>query len=239
MRRAIAVTLIVYFVIRLPIFAADEFASAREAMVREQIVARGVSDPRVLAALRATPRERFVPEEVKTFAYGDYPLPIGEGQTISQPYIAALMTELAQPRATDRVLEVGTGSGYQAAVLAALAAHVYTIELEPSLARRAEKILRELNYRNITTRTGDGYQGWPAEAPFDVIVVTAAPDHVPEPLLKQLKPGGRMVIPVGERNATQQLQLIEKGSNGKLVARTVSAVQFVPLRRPDASDERR
>lgn len=200
-------------------------------MVSEQLEARGIRDPRVLAAFRKTPRHRFAPEADRSRAYKDHPLPIGEGQTISQPYIVALMTELARPRASDRVLEVGTGSGYQAAILSPLVAHVYTIELEPTLAQRADRVLRELQYDNVTTRTGDGYAGWPEEAPFDIIIVTAAPDHLPRPLLEQLKPGGRLVVPVGPTYATQQLQVVEKDAAGKLRTRNVTPVRFVPLRR--------
>ena len=211
--------------------AAADYAAERERMVSEQIEARGIRDTRVLESFRKTPRHRFVPEAERSHAYQDYPLPIGEGQTISQPYIVALMTELARPRATDRALEVGTGSGYQAAVLAPLVAHVYTIELEPSLARTAETLLRELKYENVTTRTGDGYAGWPDEAPFDVIIVTAAPDHVPQPLLDQLKVGGRLVVPVGPLYSTQELQIIEKNAAGELKTRNVTLVRFVPLRR--------
>jgi protein-L-isoaspartate(D-aspartate) O-methyltransferase len=211
--------------------AADDYLGVRERMVREQIEDRGVRDPRVLEAMRTTPRHRFVPDSDANRAYGDYPLPIGEGQTISQPYIVALMTELARPRPGDRALEVGTGSGYQAAVIAPLVKHVYTIELEPELGRRAAQILDELNYENVTTRVGDGYAGWPDEAPFDIVLVTAAPEEIPKPLLEQLAPGGRLVVPVGPSYATQELQLIEKDANGKLTKRTVSPVRFVPLRR--------
>jgi protein-L-isoaspartate(D-aspartate) O-methyltransferase len=211
--------------------AADDSRAARERMVREQIEDRGVRDQRVLEAMRTTPRHRFVPEADAAHAYGDYPLPIGEGQTISQPYIVALMTELARPRPGDRALEVGTGSGYQAAVLAPLVKHVYTIELEPELGRRATKLLEELKYGNVTTRVGDGYAGWPDEAPFDIVLVTAAPEEIPKPLLEQLASGGRLVVPVGPSYATQELQVIEKDANGKLTKRTVSAVRFVPMRR--------
>ena len=211
--------------------AADDYRAARERMVREQMEDRGVRDARVLEAMRTTLRHRFVPESEAMHAYGDYPLPIGEGQTISQPYIVALMTELARPRPGDRALEVGTGSGYQAAVLAPLVKHVYTIELEPELGQRAAKILKELNYDNVTTRIGDGYAGWPEEAPFDIVLVTAAPEEIPKPLLEQLAPGGRLVVPVGPAYATQELQLIEKDASGKLSTRSVSPVRFVPLRR--------
>ena len=213
--------------------AADEetYRQAREAMVSEQIEARGVRDAAVLGAMRKVPRHMFVPEASRHVAYRDTPLPIGQGQTISQPYIVALMTELVRPHATDRVLEVGTGSGYQAAVLAEIVERVYTIELESELARAAERVLNQQGYENVTVRTGDGYGGWPEAGPFDIIVVTAAPDHIPQPLLDQLKPGGRMVIPVGPVSATQQLRLIEKDPTGKITSRDITPVRFVPLRR--------
>ncbi len=210
---------------------ADDFSTARQRMVDEHIAARGVRDARVLQAMRTTPRHRFVPEELQRDAYEDRPLPIGEGQTISQPYIVALMTELAQPKATDRALEVGTGSGYQAAVLSGLVERVYTIELESQLGQRAEAALRELKLENVTTRIGDGYAGWPQAAPFDIILVTAAPDHLPQPLIEQLKPGGRLIAPVGPVHGVQQLRVIEKDASGELHSRDVAAVRFVPLRR--------
>jgi protein-L-isoaspartate(D-aspartate) O-methyltransferase len=211
--------------------AADEHAADRTQMVDRQIADRGIRNQQVLAALRKVPRHEFVPDDEKRNAYRDTPLPIGEGQTISQPYIVALMTELAQPDATDRVLEIGTGSGYQAAVLAEIVRHVYTIEIEPSLAHTAAVALQKLGYRNITVRTGDGYVGWKEHAPFDIIIVTAAPDHIPPPLLDQLKPGGRMVAPVGPTHSTQELRLFEKDSGGKVSSKTVTPVRFVPLRR--------
>jgi len=200
-------------------------------MVEQQLAARDITDERVLAAMRKVPRHRFVPPQEERYAYADTPLPIGEGQTISQPYIVALMTQLARPAPTDRALEIGTGSGYQAAVLAELVDHVYTIELEPTLAERARRVLTELGYENVTARAGDGYAGWPEHAPFDIIIVTAAPDHVPQPLIEQLKPGGRMVVPVGPVGASQRLRLIEKDSSGKIKTRDLSPVRFVPLRR--------
>lgn len=215
--------------------AGDEpsYAKARADMVREQIAGRDVRDPKVLAALTKVPRHLFVQADEQPLAYRDTPLPIGHGQTISQPYIVALMTELVRPGASDRVLEIGTGSGYQAAVLAEIVKHVYTIELEADLAQSAERLLSSLKYRNVTVRAGDGYAGWPEQAPFDIIVVTAAPDHIPQPLLEQLKPGGRMVIPVGSMFATQQLRLIEKDAAGKVHARDITPVRFVPLRRAE------
>ena len=210
----------------------DGFAADREHMVAEQIAARDVRDPRVLAAMRAVPRHLFVPPDAQRQAYLDRPLPIGYGQTISQPYIVALMTALARPGAGDRVLEVGTGSGYQAAVLSQLVAHVYSVEIVDPIARAADERLKTLGYANVTVRTGDGYAGWPDHSPFDIIIVTAAPDHVPEPLLAQLKPGGRLVIPVGPVSAVQQLQLIEKDDTGRMTTTRVAPVQFVPLVRP-------
>jgi protein-L-isoaspartate(D-aspartate) O-methyltransferase len=201
-------------------------------MVVDQIAARGVRDPRVLAAMRDVPRHLFVPPELQRQAYADRPLSIGYDQTISQPYIVALMTELARPGPSDRALEVGTGSGYQAAVLSRLVAHVYTIEIVEPLARSAGERLKNLGYANVTARAGDGYAGWPDMSPFDIIMVTAAPDHVPEPLLAQLKPGGRLVIPVGPISAVQQLQLIEKDDAGRTQTTRVAPVQFVPLVRP-------
>ena len=166
-------------------------------MVADQIAARDVRDARVLAAMRDVPRHLFVPPELQSQAYDDAPLPIGYAQTISQPYIVALMTALTQPSPSDRALEVGTGSGYQAAVLSRLVSQVYTIEIVEPLARSAEQRLKNLGYANVTVRAGDGYAGWPEMAPFDIVMVTAAPDHVPEPLLAQLKPGGRLVVPIG------------------------------------------
>lgn len=214
----------------------DAYLEARTEMVRTQIQARGVHDPAVLDAMRRVPRHVFVPVAERRNAYRDTPLPIGEGQTISQPYIVALMTELVRPQASDRALEIGTGSGYQCAVLAELVEHVYTIELEPELARKAQAALAEAGYENVTSRTGDGYAGWPEHAPFDVIVVTAAPDHVPQALVDQLAPGGRMVVPVGPAYTGQQLLLIEKDSEGELHTSKHTAVRFVPLRR-DAGEE--
>ena len=210
----------------------SSYDAAREAMVREQIAGRGIRDRRVLEALRRVPRHSFIPAAERARAYDDGPVPIGQGQTISQPYIVALMTELVRPQPGDRVLEVGTGSGYQAAVLARLVKHVYTIELEETLARSATAVLRELQFENITVRTGDGYGGWPEHAPFDIVIVTAAPEHIPQPLIDQLKPGGRLIVPVGPRFSVQQLQLLEKDANGVIKTTEVSPVMFVPLRRP-------
>jgi protein-L-isoaspartate(D-aspartate) O-methyltransferase len=204
--------------------------AAGNRMVAQQIESRGVSDPRVLAAMRDVPRHEFVLLGDQRHAYEDRPLGIGHGQTISQPYIVALMTELARPRPNDRALEIGTGSGYQAAVLSALVAEVYTIEIVEPLASEAKRRLERLGYRNVTVRTGDGYAGWPEQAPFDIIMVTAAPDHVPPALLDQLRQGGRMVIPVGPVHALQELLLIEKHEKGTHTRRVIP-VRFVPLTR--------
>jgi protein-L-isoaspartate(D-aspartate) O-methyltransferase len=214
----------------------ETVAAERAQMVERQIAARDVRDGRVLAAMRAVPRHLFVAPEQAPRAYEDRPLSIGHGQTISQPYIVALMTELVRPTPTDRALEVGTGSGYQAAVLAQLVSHVYTIEIVPALARESEARLKNLGCKNVTVRAGDGYGGWPEHAPFDVIVVTAAPDRVPEPLLQQLKPGGRLAVPVGTPFSIQELQLIEKEASGKLRTTRVAPVQFVPLQREPPED---
>jgi protein-L-isoaspartate(D-aspartate) O-methyltransferase len=203
-----------------------DFKAMRERMVETQIKARGVKDHRVLAAMLKVERHLFVPKNLETSAYSDQPLPIGEGQTISQPYIVAIMTELLDLKGEEKVLEVGTGSGYQAAVLAEVAKEVYTIEIVEKLATSAEKLLGELGYRNIKVKAGDGYLGWPEAAPFDAIIVTCAPDHIPEPLLDQLKEGGRMVIPVGEH--TQELKRIVKRS-GKIETTDVIPVIFVPM----------
>ncbi len=211
------------------------YAAPRETMVREQIAGRGIRDARVIEALRQVPRHLFMPAAERQHAYADGPVPIGQGQTISQPYIVALMTELVRPQSGDRVLEVGAGSGYQAAVLARLVAHVYTVELEDALARTATALLRELEYENVTVRSGDGYAGWPEHAPFDIVFVTAAPEQVPQPLIDQLKPGGRMIVPVGPRFSVQRLQLIEKDAGGATRTTDVSRVMFVPLRRAAGS----
>jgi protein-L-isoaspartate(D-aspartate) O-methyltransferase len=207
----------------------DEFLRVRLAMVADQIAARGVKDARVLDAMRSVPRHEFVPAAVRSDAYGDTPLPIGFDQTISQPYIVALMTELARPAPTDRALEIGTGSGYQAAVLSRLVSHVFSIELVEPLARSATATLQRLGYANVTVRNGDGYAGWPDEAPFDIILVTAAPEDVPPALVAQLRPGGRLVVPVGPVFDVQDLKLIEKDAAGRTTTRSVIPVRFVPL----------
>ncbi|TDI12008.1 MAG: protein-L-isoaspartate(D-aspartate) O-methyltransferase [Acidobacteria bacterium] len=195
-------------------------------MVERDLTARGVEDPQVLEAMRQVPRHLFVPEALRPHAYEDRPLPIGLGQTISQPYIVALMTALADVGPGDRVLEIGTGSGYQAAVLSVLAHRVYSIEILEELSLRAQKVLHETGRDNIEFRVGDGYRGWPEAAPFDAIVVTAAPPHVPQPLVEQLAQGGRLVIPVG--TAYQELLVLEKTAGG-LVRRRSIPVRFVPM----------
>ena len=198
----------------------------RWAMVRDQIEARGVAHPGVLRAMRSVPRHLLVPEDVRPWAYRDHPLAIGYRQTISQPYIVALMTALLEPQEGHKVLEIGTGSGYQAAVLSRLVDRVFSIEIVEPLAKRAAADLERLGYDNVIVIAGDGYQGLPDEAPFDGIIVTAAPPYIPEPLVEQLKPGGRLVIPVGERY--QELKLLEKTANG-VEERQVIPVRFVPM----------
>ncbi len=197
-------------------------------MVETQIRRRGVTDRDVLAALERVPRHEFVPEQYRDQAYGDHPLPIGYGQTISQPYIVALMTELLQLKNTDRVLEIGTGSGYQAAILAEIVAEVYTVEIIEALAIEARERLKRLGYHNVHVRHGDGYYGWEEHAPYDAIIVTAAPDHIPQPLVQQLKDGARMVIPVGPPGSHQTLWLVTK-EKGTITKRSVTGVLFVPL----------
>jgi protein-L-isoaspartate(D-aspartate) O-methyltransferase len=190
-----------------------------------------VRDPRVLEAMRIVPRHAFVPENVRRLAYADSPLPIGEDQTISQPYIVALMTELLAVTEDSRVLEIGTGSGYQAAVLAHLTPHVYTIEIVEPLARRAKAVLREQGYSEVKARQGDGYKGWPDAAPFDGIIVTCAAEDLPQPLWEQLRPGGRIVIPEGPAGGVQQLTVVHKTPEGKRRDELIAAVRFVPLTR--------
>ena len=205
------------------------FASSAGVMVDRQLRPRGIDDPRTLQAMAKVPRERFVPKELTARAYEDNPLPIGFGQTISQPYIVAFMTQELRPKPTDRVLEIGTGSGYQAAVLSELVKEVYTIEIVRPLAQRAAVVLQALGYKNVLVKGGDGYKGWPEHAPFDSIIVTAAPDHVPQPLVEQLKEGGRLIIPVGKTHA-QRLYTYEK-HGGQLRETAVIPVRFVPLTR--------
>ncbi|MGQ9623304.1 MAG: protein-L-isoaspartate(D-aspartate) O-methyltransferase [Candidatus Caldatribacteriaceae bacterium] len=208
----------------------DPFALLREKMVEEQIVSRGIKDPRLLEALHCVPRHLFIPEDLKQLAYEDIPLPIGHGQTISQPYIVALMTENLWVQPGDKVLEVGTGSGYQAAILSTMGCEVYSVEIIKSLADEAEKRLKSLGFENVSVLWGDGYFGWEEHAPFDGIIVTCAVDHIPPPLLEQLKEGSRMVIPVGPPWSIQSLLLVEKHKEG-ITTKDLGAVRFVPLTR--------
>ena len=214
--------------IAAPLTGGDQYAPLREQMVR-QIEGRGIRSPDILRVLRATPRHLFLPPDLQSSAYQDRPLPIGYDATISQPYIVALMTELLEPAKPHRVLEIGTGSGYQAAVLAQLVDHVYTIEIVPALAQSAQRTLRRMGYSNVTVRQGDGYRGWPEEAPFPRIVLTASPPEIPQTLIDQLARGGRLVAPVG-RMGSQELVLIEKKADGSLRRRSVGPVAFVPMK---------
>jgi protein-L-isoaspartate(D-aspartate) O-methyltransferase len=210
---------------------ADPYAAQRQVLVERTIVGRGVSDPAVVDAMRTVPRHRFVPDDYLDQAYADHPLPIGYGQTISQPYIVALMTEMLKLEPDDRVLEIGTGSGYQAAVLAEIIDEVYTIEIIPELAESAAARLAALGYDNITATQGDGYFGWEAHAPYDAIIVTAAPDHLPQPLVGQLKEGGYIVIPIGPRGGFQSLWRFTR-TGDELNAENLGGVSFVPLTGP-------
>ncbi len=212
-----------------PTTADDEesYEMDRRAMVRQQIAARGVRDERVIEAVSNVPRHRFVDPQDAHLAYQDHPLPIGHGQTISQPYIVAFMTELAQVEPGDKVLEIGTGSGYQAAVLAEMGAEVYSIEIVAPLGERARAVLEELGY-DVHVRIGDGYAGWPEEAPFDAVIVTAAPPEIPQPLIDQLAPGGRLIAPEGG-TFDQQLVVIDKAADGSTERRVVYGVRFVPM----------
>jgi len=211
-----------------PVHATPESArdAERQKMVAEQIEARGIKAPAVLNAMRKVQRHLFVPKDEQPFAYEDRPLPIGHKQTISQPYIVAAMTDLLEPKKTDRVLEIGTGSGYQAAVLSTLVKHVYSIEIVEPLAKRAEKDLKASGFSNVTVVFGDGYQGLPKEAPFDAIIVTAAPPKIPQALIEQLKPGGRLVIPVGDIH--QELKVLTKTATG-IKTEKIFGVRFVPM----------
>ena len=206
----------------------DKFQELRNKMVDSQLISRGIQSPAVLDAMRNVPRHLFVPEKLHKSAYDDSPLPIGSGQTISQPYIVALMTEQLEPAPGKKILEIGTGSGYQAAVLAYLGCEVYSIELLDELAAAAQIILSHLKLHNVTIKHGDGYLGWEEKAPFDSIIVTAAPEYIPPGLIKQLKEGGKMIVPVGKPHAIQSLRLINK-KDGKIIEKELCSVRFVPM----------
>ncbi len=206
-----------------------ERVAERARMVDWQIAARQIEDPNVLTAMQAVPRHAFIPDSQQRYAYSDHPQPIGYDQTISQPYIVAFMTEALQLKRDSKVLEIGTGSGYQAAVCAEICRQVYTIEIVEELAKGAEKCLRELGYRNVFVRAGDGFFGWPEHAPFDAIIGTAAAGRIPEPLLEQLKPGGRMILPYGSSGEFQYLVLITKDKDGKITSKNIMPVRFVPM----------
>ncbi len=220
------------------LLAATDFEAARQGMIDEieadvrrtsEYLQRPALNPGVLRVMSDTPRHLFVPEELQDRAYENRPLPIGYGQTISQPYIVAIMTDLIDPQPGDRALEIGTGSGYQAAVLSRLVSQVYSMEIVEPLGEEATARLRKLGYDNVEVKIGDGYFGWEAHAPYDIIIVTAAASHIPPPLVKQLKPGGRMIIPVGSRFMTQQLLLVDKDEEEELSVRQILPVRFVPL----------
>ncbi|WP_431121073.1 protein-L-isoaspartate(D-aspartate) O-methyltransferase [Flagellimonas flava] len=227
-----AVVILFSFLMSHALFGQNNYTAQRKQMVETQIKARGIDNLATLYALLNVPRHLFVPEDLKSYAYNDNPLPIGNGQTISQPYIVAYMTQALRLKKDHRVLEIGTGSGYQAAVLAKIVDSVYTIEIVEQLAQSAKERLRNLNYSNVVVRRGDGYNGWPDKAPFDAIMVTAGAEYIPQPLIDQLKVGGRMIIPVGPHNQVRQLVLVTKKKN-KVLKRNVMAVRFVPFTREE------
>ncbi len=229
MRRAIAILLLAFIAPNI-LLGQEDYATKRKFMVDIQIRARGIDNWATLSALLNVPRHEFVPENMRLYAYDDSPLPIGRGQTISQPYIVAFMTQALGLKSDDNVLEIGTGSGYQAAVLAKVVDSVYTIEIVTELANSAQKRLTRLGYSNVIVRSGDGYNGWPEKAPFDAIMVTAGAEYIPQPLIDQLKVGGRMIIPVGPHHKVRQLVLVIKKKN-RIVKKNVMAVRFVPFTR--------
>ncbi|MGK7396776.1 MAG: protein-L-isoaspartate(D-aspartate) O-methyltransferase [Candidatus Cyclobacteriaceae bacterium M3_2C_046] len=213
----------------------NDFQKERQQMVNQQIKGRGIYQEKILNAMLQVPRHQFVPDQFINQAYEDRPLSIGHGQTISQPYIVALMTKVLQPEPEDKVLEVGTGSGYQAAILSQLVDQVYSVEIIEPLAKNAKEVVNQLNLKNVIIRQGDGYRGWPEKAPFDAIIVTCSPSHIPQPLIEQLKEGGKMVIPVGDSSFTQELVLLSK-QNGKIKRQEIIPVRFVPMN--DSKGER-
>ncbi|MDY6801179.1 MAG: protein-L-isoaspartate(D-aspartate) O-methyltransferase [Bacteroidota bacterium] len=223
----------ILFVSTLPVknTYSDKYEKVRQRMVRDQVVARGIKDQKVIQAMLNVPRHLFVPDNYERMAYEDRPLPIGAGQTISQPYIVALMTETLELNKNMKVLEIGTGSGYQSAILSKIVNEVYTIEIIESLGTKAGELLSRLDYNNIYLKIGDGYKGWPEKAPFDAIIVTCAPTDIPQPLIEQLKEGGRMIIPLGG-SIVQELALLEKKEN-KMKKKIVAPVRFVPMVRQD------
>lgn len=225
-----SVVIILFVMAASALQTGDKYQVLREKMVRDQIVSRGISDQLTLKAMQKVPRHLFVPAEYVSRAYNDSPLPIGHGQTISQPFIVAYMTEVVKPTSRKKALEIGTGSGYQAAVLAEIVKEVYSIEIVPELAKESAALLGKLGYENISCKYGDGYQGWKEHAPFDIIVVTAAAPEIPQPLIDQLAENGRLVIPVGPPSSIQELILVEK-KNGKTVEKRLTLVRFVPFKR--------
>ncbi|MFW5890551.1 MAG: protein-L-isoaspartate(D-aspartate) O-methyltransferase [Marinilabiliaceae bacterium] len=225
--------LIFLFFVPMENMNAQDYQEEREEMVQSQVRARGVKDGKVLEAMRTVPRHLFVPEKMASLAYSDRPLAIGHEQTISQPFIVAFMTEALDFDTGDKVLEIGSGSGYQAAVLAEMGAEVWTIEIVPELAEMAENNLKEAGYENVHVKRGDGYKGWPEEAPFDAVIITAAPESIPDALVEQLREGGNMVLPVGAVNSVQTLKKVKK-KDGKLNQETLIPVRFVPMVRPSS-----
>lgn len=216
----------------LPLHSQDLYSPQRERMVRDQIESRGIKDPRVLRTMKNTPRHLFMPPDAWEFAYQDRPVQIGHGQTISQPFIVAFMTEMLDVNKEHRVLEIGTGSGYQAAVLSPLVKEVNTMEIVPQLAKSSAETLKRLGYGNVIVREGDGYRGWPEKAPFDRIILTAAPPEIPQTLIDQLKAGGKLLAPIGQSVLDQEMMLLEKTADGKVTKRSVLPVRFVPMVKP-------
>lgn len=229
MSRIVLFALLLLPLAAVSIHAEDPYQGKRREMVEQQIKGRGISDPRVLAAVLKVPRHLLVDSSLRSRAYADHPLPIGEGQTISQPYVVALMTEELRLSPSDRVLEIGTGSGYQAAVLAEMVREVYSIEIRKALAERSARDLKSLGYRNVRVRYADGYYGWQEHAPFDAIIITAAVNHIPPPLIKQLKEGGRLILPLGSTVFHQTLTLVTKYKGGELGVKQKGQVAFVPM----------